>query len=487
MGDGALTVAGPAGRQPLMRLASDSRLTRLAAAGSTPAFSAIYERHHQEIYRYCRSILHNDEDARDALQNTMLKAMRGLEGEAREISLRPWLFRIAHNEAVTLVRRRRPETPLEAAAELPATATNFDARQRLRRLIDDMEQLTPRLKSALVMRELSGLGFAEIATALEMSPGGAKQAVYEARLALHEIEQGREMDCGAVREKLSAEDRRLLRSRQMRAHLKGCADCRAFIAAISSRRGQLAALAPPLSVPMAAHLLEGIFGSGSGGGGAAGLAAGGTATGLGAGAVAKLGVAGMIALGAGAAAVEVSRTDGGSPWQRATEVAVGGNDPTQPTALPSGSNQGTPAAAVHRRPEARERPRGGEGHQSRGSAAGVSGVEGGRPAAGTSPAAGSAQGTGQVGSLPAVDDPATTPVGESPPPAATEGSPAEDVEIGNGPPISAGPPAVPPGQTLTTPGEGATAPGQGGVAPGQTISPGQSGSAQGAPAAPRAG
>src|SRR5436190_23975158 len=71
------------------------------------ALAAMYERHHQALYRYCRSILRNDEDARDALQSTMAKALAALRDEQRDFELRPWLFRIAHNEAISLLRLRR--------------------------------------------------------------------------------------------------------------------------------------------------------------------------------------------------------------------------------------------------------------------------------------------------------------------------------------------------------------------------------------------
>src|SRR5215211_7077327 len=94
--------------QRALAVLPDSRLARLAAEGSRGAFAAIYDRHHQPLYRYCRSILGDAEDAQDALQNTMVSALRALPGEKREIALRPWLFRVAHNEAISVLRRRSP-------------------------------------------------------------------------------------------------------------------------------------------------------------------------------------------------------------------------------------------------------------------------------------------------------------------------------------------------------------------------------------------
>src|ERR671915_271789 len=99
MGEASLPLSEPfSERIPHRALGvlSDERLARLAAQGSPKAFAAIYERHHQALYRYCRSILGNDEEARDALQNTMLAAMRALPGEERKIALKAWLFRVSH-------------------------------------------------------------------------------------------------------------------------------------------------------------------------------------------------------------------------------------------------------------------------------------------------------------------------------------------------------------------------------------------------------
>src|SRR2546423_12703915 len=98
-----------------LRLLSDDRLARRAAEGDEEAFANLYRRHHQALYRYCRAILGNSEDAADALQNTMAAALRALPGEQRAIRVKPWLYRIAHNESISILRRRPPHTGLEAA------------------------------------------------------------------------------------------------------------------------------------------------------------------------------------------------------------------------------------------------------------------------------------------------------------------------------------------------------------------------------------
>src|SRR3954452_12670100 len=95
-----------------LRLLSDERLVRLAAGGDRSAFAAIFARYQQPLFGYCASILRNRDDAADAVQSTMLRAMRALEGEERQIAVLPCLYRIDHNEAVDILRRpdKKPAT-----------------------------------------------------------------------------------------------------------------------------------------------------------------------------------------------------------------------------------------------------------------------------------------------------------------------------------------------------------------------------------------
>ena len=115
----------------------------------------------------------------------------------------------------------------------------FESRERLRTLVADLATLSERQRSALVMRELSGLSHEQIAAALGTSSGAARQVVYEARQALLELEEGRGMECERVRMALSDGDGRRLRGRGVRAHLRGCQGCRDFQAGIEAACGRL--------------------------------------------------------------------------------------------------------------------------------------------------------------------------------------------------------------------------------------------------------
>src|SRR5215831_11463147 len=224
-------------RAPGVRLLGDELLAKLVGRGNTAAFAVLYERHHQALYRYCRSILHDPHDAQDALQSTMTRAYAALSASERDVSLRAWLFRIAHNESITIMRKRARALNVEeidVAAEREPEAVLAE-RARLRQLVIDLRQLPERQRAALVMRELSGLHIEEIASALAITPAAAKQALFEARASLRELSEGREMDCEDVRLAISAHDRRVLRGRRIRAHLRACERCRDFEAAIGVR------------------------------------------------------------------------------------------------------------------------------------------------------------------------------------------------------------------------------------------------------------
>jgi RNA polymerase sigma factor (sigma-70 family) len=244
----------------------DERLARLVANGDERAFATIYDRYHRQLYRYCRSIVRHDADAQDALQSALTSAFLALRRAQRDAPLRPWLFRIAHNEAISLIRRRRAETELEEAREQSASSAEDRAgeRERLALLIADLQQLPDRQRAALVMRELNGLSHEEIGVALRTSVGAAKQAIFEARRALLEFEEGRSMVCEEVRRTISDGDGRALRGRRVRAHLRDCAACDAFATAIPARREQLRMLVPPLAPAASAAMLTRILAAHSG-------------------------------------------------------------------------------------------------------------------------------------------------------------------------------------------------------------------------------
>ncbi len=288
----------------------DELLAGRAAAGNAAAFSALYERYYGPLLGYTRSILTDAEDARDATQNALESALRALPGRDTGRALRPWLYKIAHNEAIDIMRRRRPQTELTAALEptVPGPEVGMEQRGRLAQLVDDLQTLPERQRGALVMRELNGLSYEEIGGALGLTNEAARRAVFDARSALHAAADGRATECVSVRHSISDGDRRSLRARGIRAHLRSCDDCASFQRSIGARRADLHALAPWVSGAAVLGAL-GITGAGAG---TALVTAGGGATATGGGigwaglpiAVKSLAVAAAVAT-TGTAAVEV--------------------------------------------------------------------------------------------------------------------------------------------------------------------------------------
>jgi RNA polymerase sigma factor (sigma-70 family) len=437
----------------------DGGLARRATRGDRRAFDAIFRRHHRDLYRYCRAILGNGQEAEDALQSTMLKALRALPGERRAIALRPWLFRVAHNEAIALLRARRAPVELDPEhADLHAGVTDrAETRERLRLLVADLRDLPERQRSALVMRELNGLAFAEIASTFEITESAAKQTVYEARTSLHRMAEGREMDCEPVRQAISAADRRRLRSRRIRAHLRGCSSCRAFESSIAERRADLAVLAPPIALPAAVAAIKASLGSGATGAAAGGAATGGGAIGAAAAAKSAATVLAAIAIAGGAAQVSGLADLGGSDGDQRGPGQAADAVPTPPaTDAPSQRPLWESLPSSHGPPRANSAPNGDRRSDSRDGRSG--------PARSSSDRTDTA--TGRA-------DEATR---EAHPPGWTRTPPGQA--------------AVPPGQTHTPPGQTATPPGQTTAPPGQTSNseaatpPGQSETPPGQSATP---
>jgi RNA polymerase sigma factor (sigma-70 family) len=172
---------------PALRALGDERLARMVEGGSDPAFAAIYGRYAPILHGYCRSLLRDEDEAGDALQNSMLKALQAMRRAGRTGPLRPWLFRIAHNESVTILRARtRRPGPLDEGLVAGADDAfrRAVAREQLAALLADLEHLTEHQRGALVMRELGGLSYDEISQALETTPLAARQAVFVARKRL---------------------------------------------------------------------------------------------------------------------------------------------------------------------------------------------------------------------------------------------------------------------------------------------------------------
>ncbi|HEX8064994.1 MAG TPA: sigma-70 family RNA polymerase sigma factor [Thermoleophilaceae bacterium] len=288
------------------RLLSDERLATMAG-GSDTAFAVLYRRYDGMLHGYCLSIVRDADDARDALQNAWIKVLVALRRQSRSAPVRPWLFRIVHNEAITVLRRRPRAEPVPDL-ERSGTAVGADeqavSRERVAEVVSDLRGLPEGQRAALVMREWADLEYGEIADALATTEGNARQLVFAARTGLQESHAGRGLPCDAIRQDLAHADGRTLRRRRVRAHLSSCPACQEFSVEVRERRREAAAFLP-LSPLAGGGLLQSIV---TAAGGSAGAGGGGIALGsaLAKGAV----VAALVTGGVGTAELTISSRDG---------------------------------------------------------------------------------------------------------------------------------------------------------------------------------
>src|SRR5919202_3704904 len=110
----ASVIHAPAGRVPLtlglLRLRSDEQLLALFRAGDDEAFRVLYDRYRQRLFAYVRQMLSagSRQDAEDVLQDVFVRAYGALRHDAREMNVRAWLYRVAHNRCVDHLRRPSP-------------------------------------------------------------------------------------------------------------------------------------------------------------------------------------------------------------------------------------------------------------------------------------------------------------------------------------------------------------------------------------------
>jgi RNA polymerase sigma factor (sigma-70 family) len=157
----------------------------LFRAGHDDAFRVIHDRYRQRLFAYTRQMLTQRQDAEDALQDIFVRAYAGLRANHRELALRAWLYRVAHNRCIDELRRPSPPPPevlelLRSPVHDPIAEA--DQRESLRRLIADVRRLPEQQRSALLMRELGGMSYADMAAALGVTVPAVKSLLVRARL-----------------------------------------------------------------------------------------------------------------------------------------------------------------------------------------------------------------------------------------------------------------------------------------------------------------
>ena len=301
---------------PLLRLRSDEQLLALFRAGHNEAFGALHDRYRQRLFAYVRQMLCAGprQDAEDVLQDVFVRAYGALRADARDVNVRAWLYRVAHNRCIDHLRR--PVPPAADVFDLSRKPLHdpieeAQRREDLARLVHDIGRLPEQQRSALLMRELDGMSYAELASALDVTVPAVKSLLVRARIGLVEAAEARDADCHDIRcDLLDAYDRGVKASSRARRHLRGCEACTEYRTALRGMRRSFAALSPVGAGPLAVAAAKLLGLGGAGGGAAAGgsAAAGSGAAAATAGSVVACKVAAVVctaALTAAGGAVEV--------------------------------------------------------------------------------------------------------------------------------------------------------------------------------------
>jgi RNA polymerase sigma-70 factor, ECF subfamily len=229
------------------------------------AFEAIYRHYLRDVYGLSLGILGNVQDAEDVTQTTFLNAYRALEGGKKVENMRAWLLAIAHNVCRQRFRAasRRPQEAELRPEE--AGAVPDDEAPSVHEIHDAMKHLSFNQRTVLVLREIQGLTYEQIAETMDLSLSATETLLFRARQALREQLEAAENDlgCDAVQRLISLQlDGRLARPdrRLLRAHLRSCAECRRFS---RSQRARKRAMPGLVAAPLP-FTLTGAFETGAG-------------------------------------------------------------------------------------------------------------------------------------------------------------------------------------------------------------------------------
>ena len=175
---------------------SDEALVTQARRGDQSAFGTLAARYQTRLLWFCRQILRSREDAEDALQDVFIAAFNAIHADDREIHVRPWLYRIARNRCINHLRRATTvatDSMDDYHAEHGRTLVEkVVGRQRFRQLVSDLQVLPDTQRTALLLCELDGFSYAQIALAMRTTVPAVKSLLVRARWNLLSAAGGRD-------------------------------------------------------------------------------------------------------------------------------------------------------------------------------------------------------------------------------------------------------------------------------------------------------
>lgn len=144
----------------------------------------------RQVYALCYHMMGNREDAMDCAQETMLRAFRAFDSFRRDAQFSTWITRIASNVCVDALRKRREVYSLDSMREdtgfdvqdtAPGVYARLEEKERKRLLRKGLEALAPELRQMIILRDVQGMSYDQVAEALDMPLGTVKSRISRAR------------------------------------------------------------------------------------------------------------------------------------------------------------------------------------------------------------------------------------------------------------------------------------------------------------------
>lgn len=194
--------AAPAAAHGIAGEASDADLVMRAQNGATDAFETLVNRYRGRIYAMTLNMTGNDADAWDLSQEVFIKAWRSLGRFEARAQFFTWLYRITHNVVIDWSRRRKIQggvefddalgtVPEAGAVTVPRSTPEPDRAMENRelgaRIRDALEQLNPEHRAVILLKEVDGLTYQEIAESVNCAVGTVMSRLFNARKRLQEI------------------------------------------------------------------------------------------------------------------------------------------------------------------------------------------------------------------------------------------------------------------------------------------------------------
>jgi RNA polymerase sigma-70 factor (ECF subfamily) len=154
-------------------------------SGSAEAFHILYQEYQAKVYRFCLRMLGNEELARDAFQETFIKVYQK-SGQFRGDNFKAWLFTVARNHCLNIIRSAKEQDTFDEAFHNPA-ASNFEDFGKRDFVKNAISKLPDALREAVILREYEELSYKEIAEVLNIELSLAKVRVHRARNLLREM------------------------------------------------------------------------------------------------------------------------------------------------------------------------------------------------------------------------------------------------------------------------------------------------------------